>query len=412
MNAGQRTTGGSVPPVVRRPVKDGLLAAGVFLVFLLAHLSGIGAVRPQQAGPVVWIAVGAVMTLSLAQRRRHPLRVWTTVTACGLVLLTDPFPFDSFNRGMTTNNALVVLIAPLIALFTVARADRAHGGFALGGSMVALVLPLLWNVAAWDSTRNALLAGALLVTAWALGETVRTRDESSATRIAALEVEKAEHDRAVAAEERARIARELHDITAHHISVVTLQAGAARLLAESGRMPDVELLSGIETAGRQAMIEIRQALGVIRSSPDGAAPLPGVEQLPDLVGRLGSAGVAVTVDGTAGPLPRGLSLTVYRIVQEGLTNVARHSAACTAAVLLCRGTDTLEVTVSDDGPPRDVRLTSPGGHGLIGLRERVSGYGGELHAGCRPGGGFDLRVALPVRSTVAELTPANEVVVP
>jgi signal transduction histidine kinase len=144
------------------------------------------------------------------------------------------------------------------------------------------------------------------------------------------------------------------------------------------------------------MVEIRQALGVIRSSPDGAAPLPGIEQLPDLVDRLGSAGVEVAIDGTPGPLPHSVGLTVYRIVQEGLTNVARHSAARAARVSLRRDRNTLTVTITDDGPPRAVRLSGPGGHGLTGLRERVGGYGGQLHTGARPDGGFELRAELPV----------------
>ncbi|HEX5120485.1 MAG TPA: histidine kinase [Pseudonocardiaceae bacterium] len=388
MNPGQRPAGHVVSPSPR----DSLLAAVLFLVFVLVHL------RTDFPGEMIIVFVaGAVLTLSLTWRRRQPLRVWLVTTLCALFLLGTPLAVNPFGRDVTTADMTFVLIGPLIALFTVTRDSRQLGRLALGGSLIALCVPLLWSVTTSpDAERNALLAAAFLVTAWALGEMVRTRTESGAARSAALEREKAEHDRTVAAEERARIARELHDITAHHISVVTLQAGAARLLAESGEMPGVELLSGIETAGRQAMMEIRQALGVIRSSPDGAAPLPGIEQLPDLADRLGSAGVEVTLDGTPGPLPHSLGLTVYRIVQEGLTNVARHSAARAARVSLRREQDFLAVTITDDGPPRTVPLPGPGGHGLTGLRERVSGYGGHLHAGTRPDGGFELRADLPV----------------
>lgn len=396
MNAGQRPTENSTGHARWSSLRDGVLAIALFLVFVSEHRhnpDGIGMLSG-------WFVVGTAQTLSLAWRTRYPLRVWLVTTACALILFGPPLPADPFGRGVTTADMTIVLIAPLTALFTVTRDDRQQGLLALGGSLMALCVPLLWSTVAMDAERNALLAAAFLVTAWALGERMRTRVESGVARAAALEMEKSEHDRAVAAEERARIARELHDITAHHISVVTLQAGAARMLAESGQMPDVELLSGIETAGRQAMIEIRQALGVIRSSPDGAAPLPGIEQLPDLVQRLGSAGVEVTIDGVPGPLPHSLGLTVYRIVQEGLTNVARHSAARTAHVSLRREQGTLAVTITDDGPPRTVRLTSPGGHGLTGLRERVSGYGGQLHTGTRPDGAFELRAAIPVLDTV------------
>jgi signal transduction histidine kinase len=278
-----------------------------------------------------------------------------------------------------------------------ARSNQFRGRLALVGSMVAFAIPMLLADLDWDSERNTLLVMGMLVTAWALGETMRTRAESTAQRLRSEAAAKAEHDRTVAAEERARIARELHDITAHHISVVTLQAGAARLLAESGQTPSVELLSGIETAGRQAMIEIRQALGVIRSSPDGAAPLPGVARIPELARRMGLAGLDVTVDGTPGPLPGGMELTVYRIVQEGLTNVARHSTAHSVEVAFRRAPDTLAVHITDRGPARDEPPESTGGHGLVGLRERVLRYGGQLDAGPLADGGFRLRVTMPVR---------------
>ena len=248
---------------------------------------------------------------------------------------------------------------------------------------------------------DAAVTVAALATAWVLGTSMRARSDSeaeaAALRAAAAEAERAEHDRAVAGQERARIARELHDITAHHISVVTLQAGAARLLAESGQQPSAELLRGIEDAGRLAMTEIRHALGVIRSGPDGAAPQPGLDRLPQLAAQMGLAGLAVTIDGQVGSLPGGLHLNAYRIVQEGLANVARHSAARTALVRFCRASDALHITITDAGPARgDTTLAGPGGHGLIGLRERVSRYGGQLDAGPQPGGGFALRVTLPV----------------
>lgn len=393
MSAGQRPAVTTGRPVVPASAWAVVLPVVLFLAFTAEHLGDIDAI----GRPIVQFAVGTVLTLSLVWRRSYPLRVWLITTVCTVILIGDPFPLRPFGHGVTTADMIVSLVAVLIALFTVTRADRRHGQLALGGSLIVLCVPLLWTgpIPA-DSERNALLAAAFLVTAWALGEVTHTRAESAATRAAAREVEKVEHDRAIAAEERARIARELHDITAHHISVVTLQAGAARMLAESGEMPSVELLSGIETAGRQAMIEIRQALGVIRSSPDGAAPLPGIEQLPGLVDRLGSAGVAVTIDGTPGPLSQSLGLTVYRIIQEGLTNVVRHSAATAAHVALRRERDTLTVTVTDDGPPRAPQLDGPHGHGLTGLRERVCGYGGNLDAAARPEGGFQLCAALPV----------------
>jgi signal transduction histidine kinase len=421
------------------PPADWLLAGGLFVAFEFAD--GYNVYNPMHwptTPRVIWDLIGAVMTLSLAARRRHPLGVWV-ITSLGAALLLAFIghlnPYADLAPGFA-NSPLVVLPAPLVALYTLASRAQARGRLALAGSAIGLTLLMFGPVPSWrpvhvyelgppglgptpihheDPALLALVALGALITAWALGETMRARRESSGVRKAAADAEKAEHDRAVAAEERARIARELHDITAHHISVVTLQAGAARLLAESGRVPSAELLRGIESAGRQAMTEIRQALGVIRSSPDGAAPLPGLSRLPELTAQMGLAGLAVSVQGRAGALPGGLDLTAYRVVQEGLANVARHSAAQAALVRFCRASGTLEITVADDGPARVGSAPGgpggggPGGHGLIGLRERVAGYGGELLAGPRLGGGFLLRATLPAHDTADDrLDPAPE----
>jgi signal transduction histidine kinase len=412
------------------PPADCLLAGGLFVAFEFADGNNVYNPLHRPTMPhVVWDLIGAAMTLSLAARRRHPLGVWV-ITGLGAALLLAFIgqldPYANLPPGFA-NSPLVVLPAPLVALYTLASRAQARGRLALAGSVTGLGLLMFGPVPSWrpvhvyelgppgltpihyeDPALLFLVAVGALVTAWTLGETVRARGDSSGVRRAAAEAEKAEHDRAVAAEERARIARELHDITAHHISVVTLQAGAARLLAESGRVPSAELLRGIESAGRQAMTEIRQALGVIRSSPDGAAPLPGLSRLPELNAQMGLAGLAVTVQGRAGALPGGLDLTAYRVVQEGLANVARHSAAQTALVGFCRASGTLEITVADDGPARPRSAQGgpggggPGGHGLIGLRERVARYGGELMAGPRLGGGFLVRATLPVHDIAAD----------
>jgi signal transduction histidine kinase len=208
---------------------------------------------------------------------RYPLKVLLAVAGAGALLLATR---AGYPRELTPG-ALVAWPVMLIAAFTLARSGAARGRQVLAGSGLVLSLVVLWwsvvwsrypDGDAWDVFRNALLVVLALATAWMLGDVARARRETAAVRLAAGRAKAAEHDRAVAAEERARIARELHDITAHHISVVTLQAGAARLLAESGRNPDPAALAAIENTARQAMIEIRQALGVIRSTR--AAPLP------------------------------------------------------------------------------------------------------------------------------------------
>lgn len=400
---------------------DDVLAFGLFAALELPA-AGLGTsmdytpVSGKHQAGWIWVAVGAVMTLTLTARRRHPLRTWVVTTVCAAFLLAAHTHFDPFITSADAS-AMLVFPAPLVALYTVARTGVVRRGYTLLGSGAALVLPLLnlhlppsgflGVVLSWDprppySAQAAPLAAAVLVVVWGLGQARYDRGNSAAmeqARIAAEQAERAEHDRAVAAEERARIAAELHDITAHHISVVTLQAGAARMLAESGQPPDPELLIGIETASRQAMAEIRQALGVIRAGPDGAAPLPGLAQLPELTSRMALAGLTVVAAGPAEPLPGSADLTAYRIIQEGLANVARHSAADTATVTFRRRPGSIQITITDDGPPRGTPLGVPGGNGLIGLRERVIRHGGQLHAGPCPSGGFELRAEFPLPDT-------------
>jgi signal transduction histidine kinase len=276
-----------------------------------------------------------------------------------------------------------------------------QGRLALLGSAAALLTALLTRPIRPEAVATT---AALLVTAWALGESTRSRRASVAAlrdRAAALEAERAERDRRAAADERSRLAHDLHDIVAHHVSVMTLQAGTARMLAETGQPPGAELLTGIETAGRQAMTDLRDALGVIRHTPGGACPQPGLAQLTELARRISGSGLDVTVTGSAGPLPGAADVAAFRIVQEGLTNVLRHSAAQGVRVVLARTQRGAEIRIQDGGPARE-RATAPGeGWGLIGLRERLADFGGWLSATTVPGGGFELHAVLPVSGPLA-----------
>jgi signal transduction histidine kinase len=340
-----------------------------------------------------WAAGGVAAAAALAWRRTRPVAVWLIATVISAWVLAT-------RRGADWDglSPLVLLPSPLLALYSVAeRETRARGQLALCGSAVVLLAGLLVQPVRPEAVPTA---AALLALAWALGDSTRSRRAGIAAlrdRAAALESERAERDRRAAADERSRIARDLHDIVAHHVSVMTLQAGTARLLAESGRPPEATLLAGIETAGRQAMTELREALGVIRHAPDGPSPLPGLAQLPQLAERFTASGLDVIVTGTAGPLAGPTDRAAYRVVQEGLTNVVRHSAARAARVVLERHQDTAVVRVRDDGPP----CGGPGdasGYGLIGLRERATALGGSVSAGNRPDGGFELRAELPLRT--------------
>ena len=205
--------------------------------------------------------------------------------------------------------------------------------------------------------------------------------------------------RAVAAE-RSRIARELHDVIAHSLSVIVVQAAAERRVLGPGRDSTAETLESIEQAGRQAMTELRRLLGLLRKS-DGElslAPQPGLGELGDLVAEVREAGVQVDVrtDGDLAVLPRGLDLTAYRIVQECLTNVLKHADARRVEISLrCPGR-CLDIDVTDDRT--SAGAPSPGGFGLVGMRERVSVYGGTVQAGYRDGGGFQVHARLPVEA--------------
>jgi signal transduction histidine kinase len=214
----------------------------------------------------------------------------------------------------------------------------------------------------------------------------------------------AERERDVAAreavvEERARIARELHDVIAHNVSMIVLQAGAERRVLRTGDGSTRDVLATIEEIGRSALTEMRRLLGMLRSdSPEPLAPQPGLSALPTLIAQVRDAGLPVElqIDGERRELPAGIELSAFRIVQEALTNSLRHAGQARAQVSIRYHADTLEIEVTDDGAD-PARAASAGGHGLVGMRERAALYGGHFDAGHRPGGGFAIRVLLPVR---------------
>ena len=214
----------------------------------------------------------------------------------------------------------------------------------------------------------------------------------------------AERERDVAAreavvEERARIARELHDVIAHHVSMIVLQAGAERRVLGDANASTREVLETVEQSGRSALTETRRLLGMLRGDAnDPLTPQPGLDDVPMLVGQLRDAGLPVelSIDGERRELPVGIELSAYRIVQEALTNALKHAGDARATVHVRYGSDSLELEIVDDGQGGSKR-TSGGGHGLVGMRERVALYGGRFDASRRPSGGFAIRVVLPIR---------------
>jgi signal transduction histidine kinase len=217
-------------------------------------------------------------------------------------------------------------------------------------------------------------------------------------RAARFEREREERARVAVTEERARIARELHDVVGHSVSVMTVQASAVRRLLRPEQERERDALLVVEQTGREALAEMRRMVGVLRRPEEAPvlAPQPSLEHLNKLVEQAREAGLPVElhVEGDPRPLPAGVDLTAYRLVQEGLTNALKHAKAERAEVLVRYEAGDIEVTVSDDG--QGAGSEDGGGHGLVGMRERVAVYGGELEAGPRPEGGYRLRAKLPV----------------
>ena len=289
----------------------------------------------------------------------------------------------------------------------------------------------LYAVAVWTDTRGFLMGYAVLIAAGvatALGPygnykatvlftvvagiavfltrgAVRGREllaEAHAARAVSLEQEQELRAQAAVADERARIARELHDLVAHNVSVMVVQAGAERHALGDEQASTREVLASIEQAGRQALGEARRLLGMLRTGEHAGElePQPGVEQIDLLLGQVERAGlpVALATEGEPVALPAGLDLCAYRIVQEALTNTLKHAGPAHAEVLLRYAPRSLEVAVCDDGrgPVARNGSGSDAGHGLIGMRERVALYGGRLQTGPRAGGGFEVHARLPL----------------
>jgi signal transduction histidine kinase len=231
----------------------------------------------------------------------------------------------------------------------------------------------------------------------------RIRRDYLEERAARIERERVEETRRVVTRERARIARELHDVVAHSVGLMTVQAGAANMVSSNDPKKALSSLSLIEGTGRQALGELRRLLGVLRTEDDKGgelSPQPGLDHLDDLVAEVEGAGVDVdfTVEGNLHHMPAGLGLSAYRILQEGLTNVLKHAGRRARAEVVVRLTqDQFVLEIADDGggvAPEPSRV--PGGHGLIGMRERVALFGGRMSAGPRGGGGFLVKVEIPL----------------
>jgi signal transduction histidine kinase len=269
------------------------------------------------------------------------------------------------------------------------------------GFVIAGMLIIVFNIPGPAQTSWLIFIPLRFVAAWVAGFALRAHSEQAeAAEVRAI---RAEGEREVAtriavAEERARIARELHDVVAHAVSVMVLQVGAVRHKLPDSMAEDRDALRSVERAGRTALAEMRRLLSAMRREGDEVefVPQPGLEALNSLLDEVGRAGLPARlhVDGEPFPLPRGVDLSAYRIVQEGLTNALKHANASDADVTVRYRPDEVEIEVRDNGA--GVAKSDGVGHGLVGVRERVKIYGGEMSAGTAPGGGFVLSTRLPI----------------
>lgn len=386
--------------VDRPPPSDILLAVALSLPAIVSYALDGG--RPVE-GRGWWLGwpLLALIFIPLAWRRVAPS---LTITVTGLstaawflVGTIDP-----------SGASAIVPTAVMVAMYSVAAyGSRFDGIVSMLITQFFVAVSILSVMSRDDSVSvyNLVVNVLLFLGIWALGD--RTRVRRDLMRQLTARAHQAERSRELASElavadERTRIARELHDVIAHTVSVVVVQAGAGRRVAASDPAGAQAALSSIESIGRAALSDLRRMVGVLRDEAPGGdlTPQPTLADVPDLVDRLGAAGLPVTVrfDGQQRPLPPGIEVTAYRIVQEALTNVLRHAGAVrTVEVGISHAEDAVTVTVIDDG--RGPAADHAPGSGLLGMRERVGLYRGTLEVGGRPGGGYRVRATLPVTTS-------------
>lgn len=374
------------------PLLDPALAAAVFVVSVLALTFGYKDTDTHVPG---WaFALVVAQCVPLVFRRRWPIPVafgcGTLTVVYGVASLPDP----------------AVPYAALVAVYTVtARTDRRWAYVAAIVSAISVTTAMVFdwaNVDAEDVTVNYLV----FAVAWLLGDGARRRrDRTDALeqRAAVLERTRAAEARTAVIAERNRIARDLHDVVAHHLSMMVVQAEAGPVAIAGHPDKAEQAFAAISTAGKEALVEMRRVLGVLKS--DEAAPLApraGVEAVPDLADRVRGAGVDVRLDvtGDTVALPVVVDMSAYRLVQEALTNAMRHGHARRVDVEIAYTAEDLRIDVTDDGVGGEPNPAAAG-HGLVAMRERVSLVGGSLNVGPRPEGGWAVRARLPLETSEA-----------
>jgi signal transduction histidine kinase len=377
---------------LRRPLtQDIALALALCALSLVTVTTGraesVGSPNNGPSGVALFVLV-LLATLPIALRRRYPVEVFAITLSAAVIsdLIGGPFQF----------------VGALVGLYTVAAyLGRPRSIYAAAAAGIATVVTSIGDSGTPMAQVSAILA--VFAGSWLLGDNIRTRRaylrelEDRADR---LEREREESIRRAAADEQARIARELHDIITHNVSVMTVQAAAAGDVFDTQPGRVREALDSIELTGREALTELRRLLGRVRPEDGGAelAPQPGLARLDALLEQVRAAGLQVdlTVEGEPRELPIGLDLSAYRIVQEALTNILKHAHASKATVHIRYESDAIELEVVDDGRGSAPDETQRG-QGIIGMRERAALVGGALRVGRAPEGGFavDARIPLP-----------------
>ncbi|MFD0053528.1 sensor histidine kinase [Streptomyces sp. NPDC127168] len=368
---------------------DGLIAAALTTVAVLLGTEAVAQGWPA-LDPRAWSLV-ALLTLPLALRTRAPVTVCLAVHVCWALYVTLGYW------------PVVGSFGPMLALYTVAslRPTRTAAACAALLAGVWVYAGVVAGAEAMASVVGQAVGFPLVL--WRFGYVARR----TADLTRRLRAEQADRARREVAEERVRIARELHDVVAHHIAVINVQAGLARFVFHSDARTARTALDTVEGASGEALAELRRMLGLLRAEgvqgADGA-PAPGLGQLDEMVTRVRAGGVRVELrtTGVPRPLPSGMQLCVYRVVQEALTNVLKHAPGADATVELAYRTGEVTVTVTDDGRTAGPRegadsdtIAERGGHGLIGMRERAKLYGGTIVVGPRGEGGFGVLLTLP-----------------
>jgi signal transduction histidine kinase len=374
---------------------DTVLALG------LIFLGGSMAFRPQPGWGLQIVSVILVVT-PVIFRRRHPTGAFVAAAAAGALQV-------ALGRPVGSDVAILVLLYTLAA-YRPRRISVAGLAVCLTGAVVA--------IARWAPHRvvlSPLSAGEVLlffavptVLAWVLGDSTRYRRgyyQALEERAARLERERDAQAQIAAAAERARIAREMHDVIAHNVSVMVVQADGAAFALDAQPDRAREALGAISRTGRQALTEMRRLLGVLRTADDPAelAPQPGISQVGDLLEQARASGLPVTftVEGLPRELAAGADLAAYRVIQESLTNTRKHGGPrASASVILRYCEDGLMLCIADDGRGAAAAAEAEaeaeaGGHGLTGMRERAELYGGTVRSGPRPGGGYQVTATLP-----------------